>query len=135
MDAEALVLGTSSYFNNLNSYMAPFLERLWSFRHQQYPLQDKPFVAIGVGGIRHPGAAVDSIIKRMTAYRAVCIGSMSCTTEIYPCYKCGYGHVCRVGSFYRVYGEAGLQSWRARNVCYRSALMGPQVQIRGARVY
>lgn len=119
MDAEALVLGTPSYFNNLNSYMATFLERLWSFRHQQFPLQDKPFVAIGVGGIRHPSVAVDSIIKRMTAYRAVCIGSVSYTTKIYPCYKCGYGHLCRVGSFYRVHGEAGLQTWKITDQLFR----------------
>jgi hypothetical protein len=99
--------------------MATFLERLWSFRHQQFPLQDKPFVAIGVGGIRRPDAAVDAIIRRMTAYRAGCLGSVSYMSEIYPCYKCGYGHVCRVGSFYRVHGDAGLQTWQISDQLFR----------------
>ncbi|UCH56910.1 MAG: flavodoxin family protein, partial [Candidatus Bathyarchaeota archaeon] len=38
LEAKALVLGTPSYFNSMNSLMAMFLERLWSFRHNQFPL-------------------------------------------------------------------------------------------------
>jgi len=115
VDAEAIVLGTPSYFNNVNSFMAMFLERLWSFRHQRFPLKGKPFVAVAIGGIRSPINAVEAIKKRMTAYRAVFKGSVCYTSEIFPCYKCGYGHTCKVGSFYRVHGEEGLRSWKITN--------------------
>lgn len=108
--AEAIILETPSYFNNLNSYMAAFLERLWSFRHRQFPLQDKPFVVVAVGGIRYPQNAIDAVTKRMKAYQAECIGSMGYVSKIFPCYVCGYGQSCTVGSFYKRYGEEGRKS-------------------------
>ncbi len=38
MEAQALILGTPSYFDNLNGFMTIFLERLWAFRHRKFPL-------------------------------------------------------------------------------------------------
>ncbi len=127
VDAEAIVLGTPSYFNNINSFMAMFLERLWSFRHQRFPLKGKPFVAVAVGGIRSPINAVEAIKKRMTAYRAAFKGSVCYTSEIFPCYKCGYGHTCKVGSFYRIHREEGLRSWKITNQIFHQWEDEPEI--------
>jgi len=127
VDAEAIVLGTPSYFNNINSFMAMFLERLWSFRHQRFPLKGKPFVAVAVGGIRSPINAIEAIKKRMMAYRAAFKGSVCYTSEIFPCYKCGFGHTCKVGSFYRIHGEEALRSFKITDQMFHQWEDEPEV--------
>jgi hypothetical protein len=103
--AEAFVLGTPSYFNNLNGFMTVFLERLWAFRHRRFPLEGKPFAVIASGGIQSPIPAIESVKRRMSAYRAVFIGDVAFNSSIIPCFKCGYGTVCEVGASQYVYGE------------------------------
>jgi NADPH-dependent FMN reductase len=105
IDAEAFVLGTPSYFNNLNGFMAIFLERLWAFRHRRFPLEGKPFAVIACGGIQTPIPAIESVKRRMNAYRAAFIGDVAFNSSIIPCFKCGYGTVCEVGASQYVYGE------------------------------
>ena len=112
VDAEAVVLGTPSYFDNLNSSMAMFLERLWSFRHNRFPLEGKPFAVVSSGGFGKPDRAIEAVKRRMTAYRARFIGSVGFLSKIAPCFICEYGLTCRVGSLYRVYGEEGLERLR-----------------------
>ncbi len=105
--AEAFVLGTPAYHNNLNGFMMVFLERLWAFRHQRFPLKGKPFAVIACGGIQSPIQAIESVKRRMEAYRAVFIGEVAFKSSIIPCFKCGYGTVCEVGASQYVYGEEG----------------------------
>lgn len=107
IDAEALVLGTPSYFNNLNGFMTVFLERLWAFRHQRFPLEGKPYAVIACGGIQSPHQAIESVQRRMSAYKAALIGDVAFKSCILPCFKCGYGTVCEVGASQYVYGEEG----------------------------
>jgi hypothetical protein len=90
--------------------MTVFLERLWSFRHQRFPLQDKPFVVVASGGVRPPDQAIDAVKRRMTAYRAKFLGEAAFFSTIIPCFKCGYGTVCEVGASQTVYGTEGRQS-------------------------
>ena len=105
IEAEALVLGTPSYFNNMNGFMSVFLERLWAFRHQRFPLEGKPFFVIASGGIESPETAIEAVKQRMQAYRADFSGQAAYTSNIIPCFKCGYGTVCEVGASQYVYGE------------------------------
>ncbi len=109
VSAEAIVLGTPVYFDNMNGFMSVFLERLWAFRHQRFPLADKPFFVVSTGD-KLDGAekAVESVRCRMTAYRAVFAGSITFGSTIFPCYSCGYGRKCKVGGFYDRYGDEGI---------------------------
>ena len=108
--AEVLVLGTPSYFSNMNGFMTVFLERLWSFRHQQFLLEGKPFFVVSSGGLKSPEGAVEAVKRRMTAYRAHFSGSIAYTSTNIPCFKCGYGTICEVGSSQKVYGEEGRKN-------------------------
>jgi len=110
IQAEALVLGTPSYFNNLNGFMAVFLERLWSLRHQRFPLEGKPFFVVASGGVTSPEEAIEAVKRRMTAYRARFSGSVAYPSTNIPCFKCGYGTVCEVGASQKVYGEEGRKA-------------------------
>jgi hypothetical protein len=112
IEAEAIVLGTPSFFNNMNSLMAMFLERLWCFRHNYYPLEGKPFAVVSSGGFDDPVDAVEAVKRRMTAYRAQFIGDVRFLSKIAPCFVCGFGLDCRVGSLFGVYGEDGLERLR-----------------------
>jgi hypothetical protein len=111
-EAEALVLGTPTYFSSINIPMAMFLERLWSFRHNRFPLEGKPFAIVSSGGFGVPEGPIEVVRRRMTAYRARLIGSVAFNSEIAPCFSCGDGLTCRVGSLWNVYGEAGLERLR-----------------------
>ncbi len=111
LSAEAIVLGTPTYFSNMNGFMAIFLERLWAFRHQSFQLEGKPFVVVSVGAI--PGApekAIEAVKDRMNAYNASFIGSVWFESNIFPCFKCGYGLKCKIGGLYYYYGEKGQKN-------------------------
>ncbi|MBW2623655.1 MAG: flavodoxin family protein, partial [Deltaproteobacteria bacterium] len=105
IEAEALVLGTPSYFNNMNGFMSIFLERLWAFRHQRFPLKGKPFFVIASGGVESPEMAIEAVKRRMLAYRAVFSGQVAYSSKIIPCLTCGYGTVCEVGASQYAYGK------------------------------
>ena len=107
MEADAIVLGTPSYFDNLNGFMTVFLERLWALRHQRFPLEGKPFVVVASGGLTSPQQAIEEVKRRMIDYRAVFAGSVAFTSTIIPCFKCGFGKVCEIGGSQTVYGEEG----------------------------
>ena len=118
-EAEALVLGTPNYFGSMNSLMAMFLERLWSFRHNRFPLEGKPFAVVSSGGFGVPEGPIQAVERRMIAYRAKPIGSVAFSSEIAPCFSCGDGLTCRVGSLWNVYGEEGLERLRKGTDLFR----------------
>ncbi len=107
--ADALVFGSPDFFNGMNSLMAMFLERLWSFRHKRFPLEGKPYAVVSSGAFQVPEMTVEAVKSRMNAYRASFIGSVEYLSRNAPCYNCGYGLECTVGSLYNVYGEDGLE--------------------------
>jgi len=125
--AEAFVLGTPSYHNNFNGFMMVFLERLWAFRHQRFPLEGKPFAVIACGGIQTPIAAIESVKRRMSAYRAVFIGDVAFKSSIIPCFKCGYGTACEVGASQYVYGEEGRKGLRITEELFKKWEDTPEV--------
>ena len=110
MEAEAIVLGTPSYFDNTNGFMTVFLERLWALRHQRFPLEGKPFVVVASGGLTSPQQAIEAVKKRMIAYRAEFAGSVAFKSTILPCFKCGFGKTCEIGGSQTVYGEEGRKN-------------------------
>ena len=109
-EADAIVLGTPCYFDDLNGFMTIFLERLWALRHQKFPLEGKPFIVVASGGLRSPLKAIESVKRWMTDYRAVFAGSVAFTSTNLPCFKCGFGKVCGIGGSQEVYGEEGRKS-------------------------
>ena len=127
IDAEAFVLGTPSFFNNINGFMSVFLERLWAFRHQRFPLDGKPFAVIACGGIQSPYEAIESVKRRMSAYRAFFIGDVTFNSCIIPCFKCGYGIVCEVGASQYVYGEEGRKRLRITKELFKRWEDAPEV--------
>ena len=119
IEAEALVLGTPAYFANMNGFMTVFLEKLWAFRHQRFPLEGKPFVVVSSGGLRSPQRAVEAVKCRMIAYRAHFSGSIAYVSTNIPCLKCGYGTVCEVGSSQKVYGEEGRKKLKITTALFK----------------
>ena len=108
ISSEAIVLGTPIYHSNMNGFMTVFLERLWGFRHQRFPLEGKPYAVVASGaGIGTPETAIEAVKLRMSAYRADFMGSVWFNSHIFPCLKCGYGLTCKVGRLYEFYGEEG----------------------------
>jgi len=119
MEADGIVLGTPSYFDNLNAFMAVFLERLWSLRHQRFPLEGKPFVVVASGGETSPEQAIESVKGRMTAYEAVFLGGLAYHSSIVPCFKCGFGKVCEVGGAQRIYGTDGRKKLKINKELFK----------------
>jgi len=128
IDAEALVLGTPSYFNNLNGFMTVFLERLWAFRHQRFPLEGKPYAVIACGGIQSPRQTIESVQRRMSAYKAVLIGDVAFKSCILPCFKCGYGTVCEIGASQYVYDEEGRKQLKITKELFKRWEDTPEVK-------
>lgn len=110
IQADSIILGTPSYFNDTNGFMRVFLERLWSLRHLRFPLEGKPYYVVATGGIQTPNEAVQSVKSRMNAYRASFQGSVVFNSNIIPCFTCGYGTKCSVGASQYVYGEEGRKN-------------------------
>ncbi len=109
--SEAIVLGTPTYFSNMNGFMMVFLERLWAFRHQRFQLEEKPFAVVSAGGgVGLSEKAIEAVKLRMAAYRATFVGSVWYSSTIFPCYKCGYGLTCKIGGLYHYYGEEGQKN-------------------------
>jgi len=118
ISAEGIVLGTPSYFDNMNGFMTIFLERLWAVRHQRFPLEGKPYVVVSCG-IDYPRNAIEGVKRRMTAYRAEFLGSVGFSSQNHPCLRCGYAYKCEVGDFYRRYGEERQKKLKIRSELFR----------------
>ena len=139
LSAEAIVLGTPTYFSNMNGFMAIFLERLWAFRHQSFQLEGKPFVVVAVGAI--PGApekAIEAVKDRMNAYNASFIGSVWFESNIFPCFKCGYGLKCKIGGLYYYYGKEGQKNLKMTKELFKrweeSPIVMSKIEVLGQKL-
>jgi len=118
--AGAIVLGTPTYHADMNGFMRIFLERLWPFRHLRFPLEGKPYVVVAAGfSLEGPQHALESIKRRMNAFRAFCAGGVGFASNNFPCYSCGYGQTCDVGAFYSRYGEQGKKRLKAAGSLFK----------------
>jgi len=128
LSAEAIVLGTPTYFSNMNGFMTIFLERLWAFRHQSFQIEGKPFIVVSVGAISGtPEKAIAAVKDRMNAYNATCIGSVWFESNVFPCFKCGYGLKCKIGGLYYYYGEEGQKNLKITKELFKRWEDSPMV--------
>ena len=139
LSAEAIVLGTPTYFSNMNGFMAIFLERLWAFRHQSFQLEGKPFVVVAVGAI--PGApekAIEAVKDRMNAYNASFIGSVWFESNIFPCFKCVYGLKCKIEGLYYYYGKEGQKNLKITKELFKrweeSPIVMSKIEVLGQKL-
>ncbi|MDZ7640697.1 MAG: flavodoxin family protein [Desulfurivibrio sp.] len=127
LNAEALVLGTPAYFNNMNGYMTIFLERLWAFRHQKFPLQGKPYAVVASGGVEAPDQAVAAVKNRMNSYQSTFVGDVRFKSSILPCFSCGYGSVCKIGALQMIYGEEGKKQLKVTEEFFKLWEDNPEI--------
>jgi len=128
VSSDAIVLGTPTYFSNMNGFMAVFLERLWAFRHQKFPLEGKPFAVVSAGAIAGtPEKTIAAVKERMDAYSALFIGSVWFESVIFPCFKCGYGLTCKIGGVYHYYGEEGQKNLKITKSLFKRWEDSPSV--------
>ena len=125
--AEVIVLGTPCYSNSMNGFMSVFLERLWAFRHQRFPLEGKPFAVVSSGAVCAPEETVEAVKRRMTFYRAVFVGSVAFHSGNYTCFKCGYGTRCEVGGTQREFGDEGRKELKITKELFRKWEDSPEV--------
>jgi hypothetical protein len=82
---------------------------------------------VASGGVTSPEQAIDSVKRRMTAYRAVFLSGVAYFSTIIPCFKCGYGTVCEVGSSQTVYGTEGRKNLKITKDLYKRWEDTPEV--------
>ncbi|OPY34461.1 MAG: Iron-sulfur flavoprotein [Methanomassiliicoccales archaeon PtaU1.Bin124] len=90
--ADALILGTPTYYSAPSSFMKSFVERCYSFRHQRLMLKGKLCATVAVG------SASESLVsewleKTMTFEGLEVVGAMTAKGTI-CCLNCGHGNDC-----------------------------------------
>ena len=106
--ADAVVLGSPSYFGSVNATMRAFLERFFGYRHVTNAIAAKPFIAV-MSGFRPRGDGKEvfrALLRRHCGVNVVdSIYFCSCSP---PCFTCGRHQECRIGGLYGTYGKEAL---------------------------
>ena len=95
--ADAIVFGAPNYYGMVNAIGHAIWERTYSFRHNsRFSLAGKLGVIVGTND--ESKQSVIPFVRLMLAENKMAhVGEM--TVQGYaPCYRCGYGHHCVVGS-------------------------------------
>jgi len=96
-NCDALVVGSPVYFRHINGFTHTFLERMFPLRHLAPRTIGKPAVAVAVGN-KPIATAIDDIAYHLSHYFYFeVVTTARFTSEIPPCYSCGYGTECRYG--------------------------------------
>jgi len=90
--ADALVLGTPTFYNGPTSFMRAFIERCYSLRHQRLLLKGKLCAIIAVGTSTEQAVA-DWMGKVMAAEGLEVVGSLAVKGSM-CCMSCGHGKDC-----------------------------------------
>jgi len=106
--ADAVVVGSPSYFGSVNATMRAFLERFFGYRHVTNAIAGKPFVAIMSGfRPREDGEKVfRTLLRRYCGVKVV--DSIYFCSYSPPCFTCGRHQECRIGGLYGTYGREAL---------------------------
>jgi len=92
MDADAIVVGSPTYYGSASAFMKAFIERLYSKRHIKLLTRGKLAAAIGVGVASEPMVA-EWLGNALAAGGMKIIGTM--TAKGNPCcFVCGAGETC-----------------------------------------
>ncbi len=126
MDADALVIGAYSPYSSLDAFTKAFLERLWSLRHVNNFLKDKPVVTV-VSGV-YPQFLNDPVLRALGLTRLIrrlflpvnkvsrtlstelrmdrmeILGEVKIRGNI-PCLTCGNGDDCEMSSVKFLHGK------------------------------
>jgi NAD(P)H-dependent FMN reductase len=106
-EAEALVIGTVTYFGAMNSFTFSFLERFYAFRHIKMTLQGKPTTIVAVGGMEVDGAA-KQLKEMLEKFGVNIIDTIKYSSQNPPCFTCGHHTECKIGGLYKMMGEKAL---------------------------
>ena len=126
LKADALVIGAYTPYSQIDAFTKAFLERLWSLRHINNKLKDKPVVIIVTGVyptmlnkkiLRYLG--LSKILKRsklpsekvkrnlaleMSMDRMRVIGQVIIKGNV-PCLTCGHGNECEMSGVPFIHGK------------------------------
>jgi multimeric flavodoxin WrbA len=106
--ADAVVVGSPSYFGQVNATMMAFLERFFGYRHVKNTIGGKPFIAImSAFRPRDDGEKyLRTFLRRYSGVRA--LASVYFCSYSPPCFTCGRHCECRIGGLYGDFGEEAL---------------------------
>jgi multimeric flavodoxin WrbA len=126
LEADALVIGAYSPYSNLDAFTKAFVERLWSLRHVNNQLKNKPVVIIVSGvypkmldnpvlkytGIsklaRRIALPVDKVTKNLAKELRMdnmhIIGQVKLKGNV-PCLTCGNGDTCQMSNVKFLHGK------------------------------
>ena len=103
-DADAIVFGAPNYFGMMNAIGHAIWERTYSFRHNsRFTLAGKLGVIVGTND--EAKQSVIPYVRSMMAANKMAVAGEMAVQGSAPCYRCGYGHHCVVGS---VVGKHGF---------------------------
>ncbi|MDF0593127.1 flavodoxin family protein [Methanotrichaceae archaeon M04Ac] len=97
MEADALVVGSPTYFGLPSGFTKAFMERLYAYRHVDLLTRNKVAAAVAVGCAAEKD--VESWLARVMAFGGMdVVGSMSAKGT--PCcFVCGVGETCSYASW------------------------------------
>lgn len=126
VDADALVIGAYSPYSNLDAFTKAFLERLWSLRHVNNILKDKPTVIVVSGVypkmldnpvlrfsglsklIKRLALPVDKVTRSLAHElrmdRLQIVGQLQLKGNV-PCLTCGHGDDCEMSGVKFLHGK------------------------------
>ncbi len=95
--ADAIVFGAPNYYNMINALGHAIWERTYSYRHNsRFTLAGKLGVIVGTND-ESKSSVVPYVKSMMERNKMGMVGEM--TVKGYaPCYRCGHGHHCVVGT-------------------------------------
>ncbi len=95
--ADAIVFGAPNYYGVINAIGHAIWERTYSFRHNsRFALAGKLGVLVGTND--EAEASVIPYVKSLMHSNKMAIAGQMTAAGYAPCYRCGYGHHCVVGS-------------------------------------
>ncbi len=131
LEADALVIGAYSPYSTLDAFTKSFLERLWSLRHVNNLLRDKPVVIVLSGVypkfldtpvlrfsglsklIRRLALPVDKVSRTLANElrmdRMEILGQVKLRGNV-PCLTCGHGDDCELSSIKFLHGKKAKAS-------------------------
>jgi multimeric flavodoxin WrbA len=108
MEADAVVIGTPVYFDNITATVRAFIERFYGYRHVDIQISGKPFVTV-VAGAMMVDSAVGELHKMLGMFDVNVIETVTFTSKVPPCFKCGRHKDCKIGGAYMMYGDAAKE--------------------------
>jgi NAD(P)H-dependent FMN reductase len=108
MEADAVVIGTPVYIDNITATVRAFIERFYGYRHVEIQIAGKPVVTV-VSGAMMLDSAVEQFHKMLGVFDVDMIDTVIFTSKVPPCFKCGRHKECKIGGAYMMLGDAAKE--------------------------